>query len=68
MMAEEKEIFEKFKFAIEKEYEAYELYKGIAEESSDKKMKKMFEEIAGDELEHREKIMALYKKMKEESL
>jgi len=67
-MAREKEIFKKFKFAIEKEYEAYELYMGIAEESSDKKMKKMFEEIAGDELEHRKKIMALYKKMKEAPL
>ncbi|MDP2157983.1 MAG: ferritin family protein [Nitrospirota bacterium] len=68
MMAREKEMFKKFKFAIEKEYEAYELYKGIAEESSDKKMKMMFEEIASDELEHRRKIMAMYKKMKEESL
>jgi len=68
MMTREKELFKKFKLAIEREYEAYELYKGIAEESSDKKMKKMFEEIAGDELEHRNKIMALYKKMKEEPL
>jgi rubrerythrin len=60
-----KDLFEKFKYAIEREYEAYEFYKSIAEESKDPVIKKIFRKMSNDELAHHEKIMGLYKNAKE---
>ena len=61
------DLFEKFKFAIEREYEAYELYKSISEESDDAVTKEVFAKMSQDEFEHRAAIMELYKKAKEPS-
>jgi rubrerythrin len=57
---EKKELFEIFKVAVDKEHEAYELYKGIAEKVDDENLKKIFEGIANDELRHKEQIMEQY--------
>jgi rubrerythrin len=40
-------------FAIECENEAYAFYSRVSEKSSDKKLKDMFNELAGDEKKHR---------------
>ncbi|TNF56724.1 hypothetical protein EP227_00415 [bacterium] len=62
---ERKDLFEIFKFAVDREHEAYETYKGIAEKVDDEDLKKIFEEIANDELRHKELIMEQYNNLRE---
>ncbi|MCL5023754.1 MAG: hypothetical protein M1497_10390 [Nitrospirae bacterium] len=59
------ELFQKMKLAIDNEYEAYQLYKDIAERSGDSELKVIFERIAQEELEHRETILHRYAVLKE---
>lgn len=66
-MMKTEDLFEMFKFAIEREYEAYEYYKSISEESDDVVIKNIFAKMSQDEFEHRATIMELYKKAKEQS-
>ncbi len=57
---EKEELFRKFKVAIESEYEAYQLYKDIAEKSGDSELRVIFQRLAKEEWEHREIIMKRY--------
>ncbi len=57
---EKEELFRKFKVAIESEYEAYQLYKDIAENSGDSELRVIFQRLAKEEWEHREIIMKRY--------
>ncbi|PWI46648.1 hypothetical protein CEE45_15750 [Candidatus Heimdallarchaeota archaeon B3_Heim] len=52
-MAEIKEIID---FAIKKEIEAYDLYSGIAKTSNNPAVQKLLQEIANDELGHKEAL------------
>lgn len=52
-MAEIKEIID---FAIKKEIEAYDLYSGIAKSSNNLAVQKLLEELANDELGHKEAL------------
>jgi rubrerythrin len=61
---ERNDLFEIFKLAVDKEHEAYETYKGIAEKVDDENLKKIFEDIANDELRHKEQIMEQYNILK----
>ncbi len=62
---DQKELFEKMKLAIEQEYEAYLMYKDIADNSGDPELKIIFERIADEEHQHRDVILKRYKIMKE---
>jgi rubrerythrin len=62
---EKEELFQKFKMAIESEYEAYQLYKDIAERSGDSELRAIFQKIASEEWEHRETIMKRYSILKD---
>ncbi len=59
------ELFQKFKLAIENEYDAFQLYSNIAEISEDPELRVIFQKIAGEELEHRNILMQRYKILKE---
>jgi rubrerythrin len=61
---ERKELFEIFKVAVDNEHEAYETYKNIAEKVDDENLKKIFEDMANDELRHKEQIMEQYNILK----
>lgn len=54
------ELFEIFKVAVDKEHEAYESYKNIAENVDDENLKKIFEDMSKDELRHKEQIIEQY--------
>ncbi len=54
-------IQEIINFAIKKEKEAYNLYSGFAKRTDNLTVKKLFEEIAQDELGHREALENLSK-------
>lgn len=58
------ELFQKMKMAGEQEYNAYLLYKEIAERSGDPELKIIFERIASEEWEHRNTIMKRYNILK----
>jgi rubrerythrin len=58
------QYFSAFKLAIEEEQKAHELYSTLAEMSTDPETKKIFEQFARDELEHRRKLMDRYSKLK----
>jgi rubrerythrin len=53
------------KLATEQEYEAYQLYKDIAEHSGDPELRAIFEQMASEELKHRDVIMKRYNKLRE---
>jgi len=56
----EKQIMEQvFAVAIGREVKAYEFYKKVAAKAVNEAVKKTFEELAGDELTHREKLETL---------
>jgi rubrerythrin len=57
-------LFEMFKEAVDKEHEAYETYKDIAENVDDDNLKKIFKDMADDELRHKEQIMEQYNILK----
>ena len=57
-------LFELFKESVDKEHQAYETYKEIAENVEDDNLKKIFEDIAKDELKHKEQIMEQYSILK----
>lgn len=59
------ELFRKFKLAIESEYEAYQMYRDIADRSGDAALRIIFERLAGEEWAHREIIMKRYNILKE---
>ncbi len=59
------ELFDAFKIAIEKEYEAHGFYRDLAQKTTDGEIKKLLERFAGDELYHLEKLKDLYREMKE---
>ncbi|MBI5076290.1 MAG: hypothetical protein HZB62_14145 [Nitrospirae bacterium] len=61
---EQQELFEKMKLAIDREYEAYLLYKDIAENSGEPELRVIFDRIASEEYEHREIILKRYKILK----
>lgn len=48
------------KLAIDKEYEAYLMYKDIADNSGHPELKVIFDRIAAEEHEHREIILKRY--------
>ncbi len=58
------ELFEKFKLAIDNEYEAHRLYTEIAEKSGDSELAVIFRRLAKEEWEHREVIMKRYNILK----
>ncbi len=62
---EREELFKKFKVAVENEYEAYQMYKGIAEECGDPELSIIFDRLAREEWQHREIIMKRYSILKE---
>jgi rubrerythrin len=62
---EKEELFKLFKIMIDREQEAYETYKGLAEKFNDDNLKKMFEDMANDELRHIEQIMEQYNILRE---
>lgn len=45
--------------AIDREVEAYTFYKSVADKVKDKSLKKLFDELAGDEKKHREMLQNL---------
>ena len=57
-------LFELFKESVDKEHQAYETYKEIAKNVEDENVKKIFEDIAKDELKHKEQIMEQYSILK----
>ena len=57
-------LFEMFKEVVDKEHEAYETYKDIAENVDDENLKKIFEDMAKDELKHKKQIMEQYNILK----
>jgi rubrerythrin len=57
-MTEIKEIID---FAIKKEEEAYDLYNGFAQRTDNQAVKKLLEELAADELGHKEILQNLSK-------
>lgn len=59
------ELYQKMKLAIDNEYEAYRLYKDIADSSKDSELKVIFERIAREELQHREILLKRYAILKE---
>jgi rubrerythrin len=54
------QYFSAFKLAIEAEQKAHELYSSLADMSADPETKKIFEQFAQDELEHKRKLMDRY--------
>lgn len=62
---EKEELSKIFKILVDKEQETYEIYKGLAEKFNDEKLKKLFEDIANDELRHKEQIMNQYNILRE---
>jgi len=57
-------LFKLFKESVDKEHQAYETYKEIAENVEDENLKKIFEDMANDELKHKEQIMKQYSILK----
>ena len=57
-------FFSAFKLAINEEQKAYELYMTLAEICDETELKKLFEEFAAAELEHKKILMDRYKAMK----
>jgi rubrerythrin len=45
--------------AIDREVEAYTFYRSVAERAKDANLKKLFDELAGDEQNHREKLQSI---------
>jgi rubrerythrin len=60
-------FFNAFKTGIDKESEAIDFYRNLAKEADDIETKKLFEKFALEENHHMEKLMELYKKMKEQT-
>ena len=58
-------LFELFKESVDKEHEAFNTYKEIAENVDDEDLKKIFEDMANDELKHKEQIMEQYNILKD---
>lgn len=58
------ELFAKMKLAIDQEYEAYLMYKDIADNSGDPELKIIFGRIADEEHQHRELILKRYSILK----
>jgi len=54
------ELFKKLKTAIDNEYDAYLMYKDIAERSGDAELRVIFNRIAGEEYNHWETIQKRY--------
>ncbi|MEN3045788.1 MAG: ferritin family protein [Candidatus Hydrothermales bacterium] len=52
-----KSIDEILKFAISKEEEAYSIYVGLKEKTENKALKKIFEDLAQEELKHKQKLL-----------
>lgn len=50
-------IDEIIEFAIKKEEEAFNIYKNLKEKTKDIALKKIFEELAGEELKHKQKLI-----------
>ena len=57
-------LFEVFKTAILNEHNAYEFYLKAAKDSVNVEAKKLFENFAATELNHRTELEELYKKLK----
>jgi len=57
-------LFEMFKKSVDKEHEAYETYKDIAANVDDENLKKIFKDMANDELRHKEQIVEQYNILK----
>jgi rubrerythrin len=62
---EKEQLFQKFKLAIDNEFEAHQLYKEIAENSESPELKVIFERLANEEWEHRETILKRYRILKD---
>ena len=54
------ELFRKLKIAIENEYDAYKMYKEIADTSADAELKVIFNRIAEEEYNHWQTIQKRY--------
>jgi len=61
---EKEQLFQKFKLAIENEYEAHQFYKEIAEASDSPELRVVFERLASEELEHHDTILRRYSILK----
>ncbi len=57
---DQQELFEKMKLAIDREYDAYLMYRDIADNSGDPELRVIFDRIANEEYEHRELILKRY--------
>jgi rubrerythrin len=62
-----KKMFNAFKIGIDREAEAIDFYRNLAKEADDIETKKLFERFAVEENHHMEKLMELYKKMKDQT-
>jgi len=62
---DKKTLFDNVKIAIEKELEAYNFYRKVAEGAPDPDTKKLFEELAAVEKEHGNKLEERYKELKD---
>ncbi|MBI5633328.1 MAG: hypothetical protein HZA15_07625 [Nitrospirae bacterium] len=61
---DKQELFDKMKLAVDQEYEAYLMYKDIADNSGQPELKVIFERIASEEYQHREIILKRYRILK----
>lgn len=61
---DEHELFEKMKLAIDQEYDAYLMYKDIADNSGQPELKVIFDRLADEEKQHREVILKRYRILK----
>lgn len=59
-------LFDAFKIAIDKEYEAREFYKDLAEKTDDGELKELFERFSEEEHKHFTKLKSLYAGMTEQ--
>jgi rubrerythrin len=51
-----------FSMAIDREFEAYTFYRGVADKVKDPALKSMFSELAGEEMKHREFLQGMLNK------
>lgn len=57
-------FFSAFKLAIDEEQKASELYMTLAKMCEETELKKLFEQFAAEELEHKEKLIEKYNELK----
>jgi rubrerythrin len=62
---EREQLFQKFKMAIDNEFEAHQFYKEIADKSESPELRLIFERLAKEEWEHRETILKRYRILRE---